>query len=135
MAKVGRNDPCPCGSGRKFKKCCYRRSSPKSETPAPSAWVAEVTELDDLSNSALDLIQQGRLEEAEKLCRKLQDRYPDQVDALERYAQLYEARGDWKQAADSYRQAAEFARRSSGFDDATIADWLEHAEHAEARGR
>ncbi len=22
VAKVGRNDPCPCGSGRKFKKCC-----------------------------------------------------------------------------------------------------------------
>jgi hypothetical protein len=20
--KTGRNDPCPCGSGRKFKKCC-----------------------------------------------------------------------------------------------------------------
>jgi preprotein translocase subunit SecA len=20
--KVGRNEPCPCGSGRKFKKCC-----------------------------------------------------------------------------------------------------------------
>jgi uncharacterized protein len=20
--KVGRNDPCPCGSGRKFKHCC-----------------------------------------------------------------------------------------------------------------
>ncbi|GAF75123.1 unnamed protein product, partial [marine sediment metagenome] len=22
--KVGRNDPCPCGSGKKFKKCCGR---------------------------------------------------------------------------------------------------------------
>ena len=22
--KIGRNDPCPCGSGRKFKKCCGR---------------------------------------------------------------------------------------------------------------
>jgi hypothetical protein len=22
--RVGRNDPCPCGSGKKFKKCCYR---------------------------------------------------------------------------------------------------------------
>jgi len=22
VANVGRNDPCPCGSGRKFKKCC-----------------------------------------------------------------------------------------------------------------
>ena len=21
--KIGRNDPCPCGSGRKYKKCCY----------------------------------------------------------------------------------------------------------------
>jgi preprotein translocase subunit SecA len=24
MPKVGRNDPCPCGSGKKFKKCCGR---------------------------------------------------------------------------------------------------------------
>ncbi len=23
-SKVGRNDPCPCGSGKKFKKCCGR---------------------------------------------------------------------------------------------------------------
>ena len=23
-AKIGRNDPCPCGSGRKYKKCCGR---------------------------------------------------------------------------------------------------------------
>lgn len=22
--KIGRNDPCPCGSGRKYKKCCGR---------------------------------------------------------------------------------------------------------------
>ena len=24
--KVGRNDPCPCGSGKKYKKCCGRKS-------------------------------------------------------------------------------------------------------------
>jgi len=24
--KVGRNDPCPCGSGKKYKNCCGRRS-------------------------------------------------------------------------------------------------------------
>jgi preprotein translocase subunit SecA len=22
--KVGRNEPCPCGSGKKYKKCCGR---------------------------------------------------------------------------------------------------------------
>jgi uncharacterized protein YchJ len=23
--KIGRNDPCPCGSGKKFKKCCIKK--------------------------------------------------------------------------------------------------------------
>src|SRR4051794_29167854 len=23
--KVGRNDPCPCGSGKKYKKCCLAK--------------------------------------------------------------------------------------------------------------
>ena len=36
--KVGRNDPCPCGSGKKYKKCCLnkdeaRRSEKTSATP------------------------------------------------------------------------------------------------------
>jgi uncharacterized protein YecA (UPF0149 family) len=25
--EVGRNDPCPCGSGKKYKKCCLRKSN------------------------------------------------------------------------------------------------------------
>ena len=28
--KVGRNDPCPCGSGKKFKKCCLNGSTDRS---------------------------------------------------------------------------------------------------------
>ena len=26
VIKVGRNDPCPCGSGKKYKKCCGRNA-------------------------------------------------------------------------------------------------------------
>jgi hypothetical protein len=38
--KVGRNDPCPCGSGKKFKKCCLNAASdsngePPAELAAP----------------------------------------------------------------------------------------------------
>lgn len=29
--KVGRNGPCPCGSGKKFKKCCMGRAASASE--------------------------------------------------------------------------------------------------------
>ena len=31
MAKVGRNDPCPCGSGKKYKKCCQDKESSETE--------------------------------------------------------------------------------------------------------
>ena len=24
---IGRNDPCPCGSGKKFKKCCLNNTA------------------------------------------------------------------------------------------------------------
>jgi len=27
QTRVGRNDPCPCGSGKKFKHCCIRKQS------------------------------------------------------------------------------------------------------------
>jgi tetratricopeptide (TPR) repeat protein len=34
VSRVGRNDPCPCGSGRKFKQCCGARR-PALPTPEP----------------------------------------------------------------------------------------------------
>jgi len=37
FAHVGRNDPCPCKSGKKFKKCCESKKfdAPKPKDPAP----------------------------------------------------------------------------------------------------
>ena len=29
--KIGRNDPCPCGSGLKYKKCCLGKTLSKSK--------------------------------------------------------------------------------------------------------
>lgn len=34
MAKVGRNEPCPCGSGRKAKRCCGIQGGPSEESLA-----------------------------------------------------------------------------------------------------
>jgi len=36
--KVGRNDPCPCGSRNKFKKCCLWNGDPAKN---PKAWRPE----------------------------------------------------------------------------------------------
>lgn len=31
--KIGRNDPCPCGSGKKFKNCCWAKEKPTGSIP------------------------------------------------------------------------------------------------------
>jgi preprotein translocase subunit SecA len=35
--KVGRNDPCPCGSGRKYKNCCMRKDTVEARSASASA--------------------------------------------------------------------------------------------------
>ena len=42
--KVGRNDPCPCGSGLKVKRCCGGR--PELQVTTPCSFCARST--DDL---------------------------------------------------------------------------------------
>ena len=34
LAKVGRNEPCPCGSGKKYKKCCLLKDTGSGDTRA-----------------------------------------------------------------------------------------------------
>jgi len=36
-AKVGRNDRCPCGSGKKFKNCCANKRATRM---SPTQWAA-----------------------------------------------------------------------------------------------
>ena len=38
VSRVGRNQLCPCGSGRKYKACCER----KERQLSPTAWLAIV---------------------------------------------------------------------------------------------
>ncbi|TLZ16580.1 MAG: DUF2384 domain-containing protein [Gammaproteobacteria bacterium] len=38
MTTPGRNDPCPCRSGKKFKHCCLRARDAALETPGTLAW-------------------------------------------------------------------------------------------------
>ncbi len=33
---VGRNDPCPCGSGKKYKRCCWHQIESKASLPTDS---------------------------------------------------------------------------------------------------
>src|SRR3989304_8730554 len=41
-AKTGRNDPCPCGSGKKYKKCCMSGQATKTLLPGAQEIAEEI---------------------------------------------------------------------------------------------
>ncbi|MGB9331768.1 MAG: tetratricopeptide repeat protein [Steroidobacteraceae bacterium] len=65
-----RNDPCPCGSGRRYKRCCGAL-----QAPAASAQTPQTLQAPDIGALAA-LINQDRLVEAENLARELLQSYP-----------------------------------------------------------
>jgi tetratricopeptide (TPR) repeat protein len=121
MSKISRNAPCPCGSGRKHKRCCLAadrtQAEPQADVPPSSnsrtilavpGWDQMENDLDRISNRVVDLIHEGRLDEAEEAGKKLLQDYPEVHDGFERLAMLYEARGDKTHAVEMYQRALDF---------------------------
>jgi hypothetical protein len=143
MAKIGRNQPCPCGSGKKYKNCCLatdetsaaaareeqRHNAPPPRTRGgPARWTPpldDTDQLDQLSNDTVDLIDAGRLDEAERLCHRLLDDFPDLPDGHMRLGHLFRARGEPKRAAHHLRLAASVARSGAADDDLELPRSLE----------
>ncbi|QTA78402.1 Sec-C motif-containing protein, tetratricopeptide repeat-containing [Desulfonema limicola] len=126
MTKISRNAPCNCGSGKKYKKCCLLRKEAESleqrkimKQNIQKVYIEE-DDLDDLSNSVMDLINSGKFDEAEAVCNDLMQRYPDQVDGIDRLASVYEARGENEKAVEYYLKTVEFMRSNPGFDEEGI---------------
>lgn len=70
--KIGRNDPCPCGSGKKYKHCCLGRSkvvtgnqTPIKQTPIIQA--SPKSEKSDISMLAIMRFEQKLQEKPEGL--------------------------------------------------------------------
>lgn len=146
MPTLARNHPCPCGSGRKYKLCCLAKIEAEQraareavlEARRAAEWnkhyrIVHDDPLTNLSNEANQLIQAGRLDEAGATCQRLLDEYPDEVDGHERTAQLLEARGDFKAAAESMRKALALALTQEGFEEESY-DWM-RAEITRLGGR
>jgi tetratricopeptide (TPR) repeat protein len=134
MTKTGRNDPCHCGSGKKYKRCCLQQDQIAESAALAQAAAARAAEAaqhehthdgcdfcghfsddseDELtrdSNAVVDLIQEGKLDQAEAAARELLVRYPEVHDGYDRLGMVYEARGEHKQAIHYYRQALDFVR-------------------------
>ena len=77
--KPGRNDPCPCGSGKKYKKCCHDKPEARVEsTPLrqPTEAAASRGASQQEINILISLFNQNRYLEAGELARSMTERFP-----------------------------------------------------------
>jgi predicted O-linked N-acetylglucosamine transferase (SPINDLY family) len=74
---VGRNDPCRCGSGKKFKKCCGLHS-PSLPTQLSSSTKAKIA---NFAREAIQHFKNGQVAQAEAACRRILLIEPENAEA------------------------------------------------------
>ena len=80
MSKPGRNDPCPCGSGKKYKKCCLPQEEAARTAAAPreAPFIAELRpDLDEAVDHALQRLEKGEGKRVESEITELLEQNPD----------------------------------------------------------
>jgi protein O-GlcNAc transferase len=78
MKMVGRNDPCPCGSGKKYKQCCNRiekKSISRSES-------TESRSENNMMQVALSQMRSGDYFQVEMICQQVLAINPKNYEAL-----------------------------------------------------
>ena len=137
MAKIGRNDACGCGSGKKYKRCCLAKDE-EAEREARAAAAAAPPfnpygfrddapdELVIASNAVLALIDAGKLDEAEHAGHELLRRFPDAHDGYARLGLVHEVRGAHREAIDYYRKVIAFARKRPGIYNSEFIEGYKH---------
>jgi predicted O-linked N-acetylglucosamine transferase (SPINDLY family) len=102
MSVPERNDLCPCGSGKKYKRCCLGKAMPRN--------AVSVTQL---LQAALQHHHAGRLGEAGRLYRETLAREPQQPQAMHRLGILELQQGQYAAARDLLQRALSVYVRQS----------------------
>lgn len=122
MSQAGRNDPCPCGSGKKYKKCCFIKSSaPRNvliqtaQTDSLDLNSTNVSLPSDLLMKAVALHQAGRLEDAKVIYRELLGKNPTDSHALHYLGLIALQLGNFSEAANLIEKAIKTDSRIPAF--------------------
>ncbi len=90
--KIGRNDPCPCGSGKKYKHCCMRkeRRQPQAQEQEP---IGPLEQIRYLSKQLMPHIPKDEAEELRQTLEQVEDlaTYQENFDRIEAAAQALDA--------------------------------------------
>lgn len=95
MNKIGRNDPCSCGSGKKYKHCCYPKNA-GGPVPTPQKQATETIDSFQMQklSFAFANLNSGRIKDAINLCNSVLSKNPGNHIALNLLGIIYHHSGD-----------------------------------------
>ena len=102
---VGRNDPCPCGSGKKYKRCCGGKQEQVVLGARPSPALRQ--RLQALSQAALVKWDSGRWADAIPIMMKIARLDPNSPQAHHDLGVMYACCGRLAEAAESLQTAVQ----------------------------
>ena len=125
--KVGRNEPCPCGSGRKFKHCCLKthEEAKRGNTENLRSGEKEQKKLILHIEKSFGLLASGRHIEAIRSASKLLKRYPDEDRLHDIVANGHLDAGECDKAIEICRRRWETANSEKAY-------FIEHGRYRDA---
>lgn len=65
--QVGRNDPCPCGSGKKYKQCCLKNQKEKSSASLAPLGKTFTAKIIKAGHAHAEVMQHAQAAQASKM--------------------------------------------------------------------
>lgn len=138
--KIGRNEPCPCGSGKKYKHCCLKKDQEKTSKPIEldekgthylrqtmekeffKMLGGELSQADELVFEGWELMAHDAREAKKSFERGLR-LDPDLANAYNGLAEVAILKGNAAAAEEYYRKAYEKAKARLGTEEEKAFAW------------
>jgi hypothetical protein len=121
--KIGRNDPCPCGSGKKYKHCCMRKDRQRRRAGASSSTVR-------LGESRTSPIQE-QLAQIRSMGQAIMDQVPsDQAQELQQLLEQAEELAAYEALRDEIEAATQVLEAHRAEFEALMKDGIAAVDHA-----
>lgn len=131
LKKIGRNEPCPCGSGKKYKHCCLEKheaAGKVKDTQQAENLRSKEKEQEQLIKQiekAFGLLSSRKYAEAIQFALNLISNYPDEDRLHDIVATSHLYAGECEEAIEICRRRLEVARSEKAY-------FIEHGRYRDA---
>lgn len=110
MEKPSRNDPCPCGSNKRYKQCCGQLDKAPVVHPAPAT-----PDISKAIETALEHHKAGRLPQAKSIYQQVLQAEPNHHQALHLLGLTANQEGEYYKAIELINRAIQAAPSKPGY--------------------